>query len=60
MQQSSWYSWYSGFVHGSLIPNVHSVDGTARKSVGIMDNCTIHHVINARGIMLLLYSPDTN
>ena len=60
---------FCDFVRGSLIPNMHSYDGAAPKSVAIMDNCSIHHVSAAlelfasAGIMVISlppYSPDFN
>jgi len=57
------------FVRGSLIPNMHPFNGTAAKSIAILDNCSIHHVDEVKkvfedaGILLLFlppYSPDLN
>ena len=57
------------FVRGCVIPNMHPFDGTATKSIAILDNCSIHHVSEAKqafedaGILLLFlppYSPDLN
>ena len=48
---------------------MHPFDGTATKSIAILDNCSIHHVYEAKqefedaGILLLFlppYSPDLN
>ena len=57
------------FVRGTLIPQMNTFDGTAPKSIAVMDNCSIHHVssvkqlFNDAGILLLFlppYSPDYN
>ena len=59
---------YFDFVRGTLIPNMHSFDGIARRSIAVMDNCSIHHTLQVKklyfedvGILLLYlppYSPD--
>ena len=60
---------FNDFVHGSLIPNMHPYDGSAPRSVALMDNCSIHHVdavtdlFEAAGIKVIFlppYSPDYN
>ena len=57
------------FVRGSLIPHMHSFDGSSPKSIVIMDNCSIHRVpeitrlFAAVGILVMYlppYSPDYN
>ena len=57
------------FVRGSLIPNMHPFDGTAAKSIAVLDICSIHHIDKVKrvfedaGILLLFllpYSPDLN
>ena len=54
------------FVRGTLIPEMEPFDGTAKKSIAIMDNCSIHHtgeVQQENGILLMYlppYSPDLN
>ena len=57
------------FVRGSLIPMMHSFDGSAPKSIAVLDNCSIHHVQSVvqllvdTGILVLFlppYSPDYN
>ena len=57
------------FVRGSLLPNLQPFDGTSKRSVVIMDNCSIHHVdsitalFEEAGVVLLFlppYSPDYN
>ena len=32
------------FVRGSLIPEMEPFDGSIKKSIVILDNCSIHHV----------------
>ena len=61
---------FADFVRGTLIPEMQSFDGsTEKKSVVIMDNCSIHHVrvvkdlLDSAGIITLYlppYSPDYN
>ena len=60
---------FSDFIRGTLIPEMEPFDGSARKSIVIMDNCAIHHVqavkkmLEDAGIMLIYlppYSPDLN
>ena len=57
------------FVRGNLFPNMHPYDGSAPRSVALMDNCSIHHVdvvtdlFEAAGINIIFlppYSPDYN
>ena len=57
------------FIRGSLIPNMHPYDGSASRSVVLMDNCSIHHVeyvtdlLDTAGIKVIFlppYSPDYN
>ena len=57
------------FVRGSLIPMMHSFDGSVPKSILVLDNCFIHHVQSVvqllvdTGILVLFlppYSPDYN
>ena len=57
------------FVRGTLIPEMEPFDGTAKKSIAIMDNCSIHHTgevqqaFQENGILLMYlppYSPDLN
>ena len=36
------------FVRGTLIPNMNPFDGVNDKSIVLMDNCSIHHVIKVR------------
>ena len=31
------------FVHGTLIPEMEPFDGAKRKSIVVLDNCSIHH-----------------
>lgn len=58
---------FADFVLGTLIPEMEPFDGSAKKSIAIMDNCSIHHntVIKQHfedaGILVLFlppYSPD--
>ena len=61
---------FADFVRGTLIPEMQSFDGsTEKKSVVIMDNCSIHLVrvvkdlLDSAGIITLYlppYSPDYN
>ena len=57
------------FIRGFVIPEMEPFDGSPKKSVIIMDNCTIHHVhhikqlLDDAGILLFFlppYSPDLN
>lgn len=57
------------FVRGSLIPNMQQFDGIAKRSILILDNCSIHHVtevleeLRKAGIVVIFlppYSPDLN
>lgn len=57
------------FVRGSLIPQMHTFDGSSPKSIVILDNCSIHRVqeikrlFTAVGILVFFlppYSPDYN
>ena len=57
------------FLRGSLIPNMQQYDGIARRSIVILDNCSIHHVTEVTelfreaGIVVFYlppYSPDLN
>ena len=57
------------FIHGTLIPELHSFDGYCPMSITVMDNCSIHctqkvrDVVSAAGILLFYlppYSPDYN
>ena len=57
------------FVRGSLIPMMNSFDGTAPKSIAVLDNCAIHHVQSVvqlfrdAGVLVFFlpaYSPDYN
>lgn len=38
------------FVRGSLLPSLQPFDGINRRSVVIMDNCTIHHADSTAGL----------
>ena len=59
---------FHDFVCGSLIPTIHSFDGSAPKYIAVLDNCSIHHVQSV--VQLLVdthpsafstpYSPDYN
>ena len=60
---------FTDFVRGTLIPEMEPFDGEIKKSVVIMDNCSIHHVeevktlLDEAGILLFFlppYSPDYN
>ena len=60
---------FADFVRGTLIPEMESFDGTPKKSIVIMDNCSVHHVhavrdlFDSSGIIVLFlppYSPDLN
>ena len=57
------------FVHGTLIPEMEPFDGTKRKSIVVLDNCSIHHArlvkdaLQDAGILVIYlppYSPDLN
>ena len=57
------------YVRGSLIPNMLPFDGTNPRSIGVLDNCSVHHVesvvelFRGAGILVLWlppYSPDFN
>ena len=57
------------FIHGILIPEMEPFDGTAKRSIVIMDNCSIHHTADVAqaledaGILVMYlppYSPDLN
>jgi transposase len=57
------------FVRGSLIPEMQPFDGQNSRSIAILDNCSIHHVLEVRelfseaGILVFFlppYSPDYN
>ena len=60
---------FTDFILGTLIPEMQQFDGSNTRSVLLMDNCAIHHVISVRevlsdaGIIILFlppYSPDLN
>ena len=55
------------FVRGSLIPQVLPFDGTNKRSIAILDNCSVHHIAEVEeefqkaGILVIFlppYSPD--
>ena len=57
------------FITGTLIPEMFQFDGSNPRSVLVMDNCAIHHVLSAlkvlsdAGILAIFlppYSPDLN
>ena len=57
------------FIRGDLIPQMNPFDGSSPKSIVIMDNCAIHHVLEVKqlfdavGIPVFFlppYSPDYN
>ena len=57
------------FVQGTLIPEMEPFDGTKRKSIVVLDNCSIHHARSVKdtlqdaGILVIYlppYSPDLN
>lgn len=57
------------FLRGTVIPNMNPFDGLNRRSVMVMDNCSIHHVpevielLEDTGILFMFlppYSPDLN
>ena len=57
------------FVQGTLIPEMQPFDGSRRRLIVIMDNCSIHHAqlvkraLQDAGIMVIYlppYSPDLN
>ena len=60
---------FCDFVRGSLIPEMQPFDGQNSRSIAILDNCSIHHVLEVRelfseaGILVFFlppYSPDYN
>ena len=60
---------FYNFIRGSLIPQMNPFDGMNPKSIVIMDNCSIHHVSEAKqlfdvvGIPVFFlppYRPDYN
>lgn len=60
---------FADFVRGTVIPEMEPFDGSIKKSIVVMDNCTIHHVravktlLGDAGILLIYlppYSPDLN
>ena len=54
---------FADFVRGTLIPEMEPFNGNPKKSIVIMDNCSIHHIeklLDDAGIMLISYSPDLN
>lgn len=57
------------FLRGTLIPQMHPFDGQSSNSILVLDNCTVHHVVEVRqllqsaGILTFFlppYSPDMN
>lgn len=57
------------FVRGSLIPNMQPFDGISPQSIAVMDNFSVHHIVEITelfqyaGILPLFlppYSPDLN
>ena len=38
------FNFFYDFVRGSLIPMMHSFDGSTPMSIAVLDNCSIHHV----------------
>ena len=57
------------FVRGTLIPEMEPFDGSEKRSIVIMDNCSVHHTTEVKqsfedaGIMVIYlppYSPDLN
>ena len=57
------------FVHGTLIPEMQPFDGLNKRSIVILDNCSIHHTslvkqaLQDAGILVVYlppYSPDLN
>lgn len=57
------------FIRGDLIPQMNPFDGSSPKSIVIMDNCAVHHVLEVKqlfdavGIPVFFlppYSPDYN
>ena len=57
------------FVHGTLIPEMEPFDGSIRKSIVILDNCSVHHIAEVKqaledaGVLVIYlptYSPDLN
>ena len=60
---------FADFVRGSLIPEMQPFDGQNSRSIVVLDNCSIHHVLEVRelfskaGILTIFlppYSPDYN
>ena len=60
---------FKDFILGTLIPQMQQFDGSSKRSVLVMDNCSIHHtmdvqeVLSNAGILTLYlppYSPDLN
>ena len=51
------------FVRSTLIPEMEPFDGTAKKSIAVMDNCSIHHTgevqqaFQENGILLMYLPP---
>ena len=49
---------FTDFLRGTLIPEMQPFDGLPKKSIIIMDNCSIHHAVqtqqllNVAGILL--------
>ena len=41
------------FVHGTLIPEMEPFDGSVRKSVVILDNCSVQQLRLSRSLMML-------
>ena len=41
---------FADFVCGTLIPEMEPFDGSVKKSVIIMDNCSIHHVNEVKSL----------
>ena len=57
------------FIRGSLIPQMRQFDGSNPRSIVIMDNCSVHHVLEVKDLFrnvgipvffLPPYSPDYN
>ena len=57
------------FIRGTLLPMMRPFDGQSSNSILIMDNCSIHHIVEVKqllqqsGILVLFlppYSPDLN
>ena len=54
---------FADFIRGTLIPEMKPYDGAVKKSVVIMDNCSIHHVEGVKSLLdnagiLLYYLPS--